>query len=62
MNKKQIPLTIEESTFLVDYFIKVREFVSIGNKEERKIEKRICEKIKDSGYIESEDDGFRKKG
>jgi hypothetical protein len=60
MSKKQIALTTEESTFLTNYFLKVRKFVSIGDKEEQEIEKRIYKKIEDSGYLDGEDDGDEK--
>ena len=54
MIKTQIALTTEESTFLAEYFIKVRDYVRLGDKEEQEIEKRIYQKIKDSGYLDKE--------
>ena len=54
MIKTQIALTTEESTFLAEHFIKVRDYVRLGDKEEQEIEKRIYQKIKDSGYLDKE--------
>jgi hypothetical protein len=57
MKKLTLELTAIETTFLIDYFLKVRLFVDLENEEEIEIEKRIYEKIKDSGYLDSEVDG-----
>jgi hypothetical protein len=56
MKKLTLELTALETTFLIDYFLKVRLFVDLENEEEIEIEKRIYEKIKDSGYLDSEVD------